>query len=98
MFAVLFAGIQEDYFGVGRFSRQQPCDLSASRPQRRGVGNEHIGTEFTKLAQTLGCTASFSYHLDVRLVLQQTPQSLPQQEVTARKHAAQVSAQEKWLL
>jgi hypothetical protein len=63
---------------MGRFpSHERLCFL---RRQIKGssIGDHYIRTQLVNVAEALRRIACLAHHVDIRLILQQAPQALPQ--------------------
>jgi hypothetical protein len=68
---------QEHYFGLRRLTRHKQRRFGCRHPERRGICNQNVRLKLINFAQTLRCVAGFAHHVNVRLVCQQPPQTLP---------------------
>jgi hypothetical protein len=88
----LFLHTQEHYFGLRTFLRHQNLRFRSRQPERRGIRDHDIRLKFVNFAEALRGIAGFGNQVDVRLVLQQTTQTLPQQDVVVHEQTANLFA------
>ena len=79
-----------------RFPRHKKLCLGRRQFERPGIRDQHVRPELKKFAQALGCVAGFANHGNVRLILQQTSQALPQQNMVVHEQTADLPAGESY--
>jgi hypothetical protein len=89
-----FLCIQKNNFGFWRFTRYQMLDLGSRQAEGCSICHDNIGHQFTDFSQTLRGVGGFANHSDIGLILQQTPQTLAEQDMVVREDAADFPAGE----
>jgi hypothetical protein len=80
-------GAQQNQLGSGRLPHHAMLRLWRRQIERTGVGDYYIGAQFMHFTQALGRVVGFADHSDVRFVLQQSAQTLPQEHMVMHEQA-----------
>ena len=87
-------GRQEQHLTVWGLLQDQPLHLIGRTSENIRIGNHYLRPMLKHSLQRLRRISRLGYDLHVWLILQQTPQSLPQQDMIVRQNAPNFLAAE----